>query len=786
MDIPVGPAAITIHSDDEVLVCDLDAKMSSNKEQGYFAADTRFVSGYRLKLGRVAPVLLNSAAVSASSARFEFTNPELPTQNGTLPGETLHLRLDRAIGHGLHEDYDVTNYSQRAVDLELEVSVESDFADLFDVKSHVLVRRGTLQSRWDEEAERLTTTYRNGPFVRTIELRVVRADCRAQFANGGLLWRVQLEPQQSWHTCLLWCVDTGEGAREPCPTCHALGDVDLEHQIIQRQWAEAAARFSAADAELSAIARQAVDDLANLRIHVHDELAARWPAAGKAAGASATGLPSDSSATRAADASPAGFGARASTEARDGDDELPAAADPAKPPITEPGAIGADDESSTAASRALDPGAWVPAAGVPWFVSLFGRDALVVSLQTLSLSPRFALGALRALGALQADAYDDERDMQPGKIEHEVRHGELATLHLVPHTPYYGTHDATTLYVLTAAEAFWWHGDRGELDAVRPHVERALAWIDRDGDIDGDGLQEYRTRAKHGGYYNQGWKDSGEAIVHADGTIAPLPIALVELQAYVVAAKRAWARILDEVYGETTAAARLTSEAARLADQLEQRFWWEEEGTYYLGLDGDKRPIASVASNAAHVLWAGAAAAERAPLVARRLLADDMWSGWGIRTLSARHPSYNPFSYQLGSVWPHDNAIAVAGFRRYGLDEEACQVARGILDAGRRFLARRLPELFAGLARDEGAFPVQYLGANVPQAWAAGSVIHLFSTLLGLRANAMERTIEVGPCLPAWLESIWVENLQVGDAAVDLVVRRDPSGRHELDVSPRV
>jgi glycogen debranching enzyme len=717
MDIRVGPAGITIHSDDEVLVCDPDAAMSSTNEQGYFALDTRFVSGYRLKLGRRAPVLLNSSAVEPSSARFEFTNPELPTPDGPVPGQCLRLRLDRVIGNGLHEDYDLTNHAGRPLTIDLEVSIESDFADLFDVKSRTLVRRGLLQSTWEERRQVLLTRYHNGAFERSVEIAVHRSGSPTEFANGGLLWRVELAAGATWHTCLLWSVDTGTGKMQhPAPSCNALTGGDSTRRRAQRQWVANAARFAADDPELTAVAAQAVDDLSSLRIHLHDQAAAEWgPGSG--------------------------------------------------------------------ASSGVDLEAWVPSAGVPWFVSLFGRDALIVSLQTLALSPRFALGALRALAALQADGYDDQRDMQPGKIEHEVRHGELATLHLIPHTPYYGTHDATTLYVWTAAEAWHWHGDRAELDAVRPHVERALAWIDTDGDPDGDGLQEYQTRAAKGGYFNQGWKDSGDAVVHADGRLPPLPIALCELQGYVVAAKRAWAGVLDDAYGEKQAAARLRSEADRLAAQVEERFWWEDEHTYYLGLDGDKTPIASVSSNPGHLLWAGAVAPERARSVAKRLLEDDMWSGWGIRTLSARHPSYNPFSYQLGSVWPHDNAVAVAGFRRYALDAEAAVVARAVLDAAERFLSRRLPELFAGLPRDEGSFPAQYLGANVPQAWAAGSVVHLLSSLLGLRADAPNRALSVDPALPEWLGELEVSNLRVGTAAVDLVVRRDPDGRHTLETT---
>jgi glycogen debranching enzyme len=711
MEVQVGPSVITIHADDYVVVCEPDTKMSSTKEQGFFAHDTRFVSGYRLKLGRVAPVLLDSTAVESDSARFELTNADLVTPTGPLPRGTLHLRLDRTVDHGVHDDYQVTSFSPTPVELDLEVSVESDFADLFDVKSGTLVRRGTLQTEWHERSGRLVTRYCNGEFRRSFALAVQQSSCPPEYANGGLLFRIRLEPKQSFRTCLLWEVELGDGAWiRPPRACSDLIGSSGERKRARRSWVRQATRISTSDPEISALVTQAIDDLSSLRMHRHDEAASRWDGAPR------------------------------------------------------------------------DEDAWVPAAGVPWFVSLFGRDALVVSLQTLALSPRFALGSLRALAALQADGYDDERDMQPGKIEHEIRHGELAALHLVPHTPYYGTHEATTLYVWTAAQAWHWHGDRAELDAVRPHVERALAWIDRDGDLDGDGLQEYKTRASHGGYYNQGWKDSGDAIVDAEGRLAELPIALCEHQGYVVAAKRAWAKILEDVYHEKAAASQLRDEAERLAGAIEERFFWEEEGTYYLGLDGRKRPIASVASNPGHLLWAGAVVPERARLVARRLLAPDMWSGWGIRTLSAEHPSYNPFSYQRGSVWPHDNVIAAAGFRRYGLDEEAATVARALLDAGLRFQSLRLPELFAGLERDPGGFPVQYLGANVPQAWAAGSLVQLVTTLLGLDADASAGLLTLRPALPPWLEEVRLENLCVGTAAADLVVRRLPEGGHGLDV----
>ncbi len=713
VEVQVGPPVITMHLDDHVMVCEPNGHMSSGEQQGLFARDTRLVSGYRLKLGRVAPTLLNSSEVMPFSARFEFTNPVLDVAAGEIPAGTLHLRLDRTIRTGLHEDYDVTNHGPKRVEVELQVSIESDFADLFDVKAGRRARRGSLQSVWSMKREALTTAYENGLFQRGIEMQALRAGSPTEFANGDLIWRLSLEPGETWHTCLAWTLfldGPPHSHAKPAQECPPLLGIESNVHRARDRWAATTTTYTTSDATITRIVDQAVDDLDSLRLHIHDKEAGSW-----------------------------GHG-----------------------------------------EQDLD--GWIPAAGIPWFVSLFGRDALVVSLQTLSLSPRFALGALRALGRLQADSYDDSRDMQPGKIEHEIRHGELALLHLIPHTPYYGTHEATTLYVWTAAKAWRWHGDRAELDAVRPHVERALAWIDLDGDVDQDGLQEYKTRAKTGGYYNQGWKDSGEAIVDATGELASLPIALCEHQGYVVAAKREWARVLEDAYGDTATATRLRAEADRLVEKIEELFWWEEEGTYYLGLDGSKRPLRTVASNPAHLLWAGVVDPDRARRTATRLMEDDMWSGWGIRTLSRQHPSFNPFSYQLGAVWPHDNVIAAAGFRRYGLDDLATKVIRGIFDAADCFRSRRLPELFAGVQRDDGGFPTQYLGANVPQAWASGAVIHAMDVLLGLDADGPGQTLTVNPVLPPWLEEVRLENLGVGKSRANIVVSRNEDGSASLDV----
>lgn len=713
MEVRVGPLVVTIHADDEFLVSKPDATVEPNGAEGYFVADTRLVSKYGLTLSRVRPVLVNASPVNPFSARFEFVNDRMATTNGPIGRGDVHLRVDRVLGRGLHEDYDLTNYASGEIELDLEIRIEGDYADLFDVKSHHLVRRGVLQTGWDRPAGALTTVYTNQDFRRGLRLQVEHNDSDPEFANGTISYRVCLRPHERWHTCLLWMPIVGEKApaRPVHERCHALVGTGTDREREHERWTSSVTRIETSDAGVNAVVRRAVDDLAAMRLHDVDE------------------------------------------------------PDPERPL------------------------AFVPAAGVPWFVTLFGRDSLVVSLQTTMLSSGVALATLRALAGLQGDHYDDAHDCQPGKVEHEVRHGELAFLHRIPQTPYYGTHDATALYVWAAAELWRWRGDREVLAAIRPNVERALQWIDTDGDLDGDGLQEYQTRAGTWGFFNQGWKDSGVAIVHADGALPALPIATCELQGYVVAAKRAWADAVEQAFDDRDRATALRSEADRLADAIEERFWWADEGTYYLGLDGDKRPIASVASNPGHLLWSGAVTEGRAAAVVQRLLADDMWSGWGVRTLSADHPSYNPFSYQRGSVWPHDNAILAAGFLRYGHRDGAWRIARALFDAAERFQQLRLPEVFAGLARDPGSFPAQYLGANVPQAWASGAVVHLMSSLAGLSPNAADGRLDVSPAVPPWLAPVILNGVRVGGATVDLRLSAETAevthcdGRLEVEVA---
>jgi glycogen debranching enzyme len=411
---------------------------------------------------------------------------------------------------------------------------------------------------------------------------------------------------------------------------------------------------------------------------------------------------------------------------------------------------------------------WVPAAGVPWFVTLFGRDSLIVSFQNMSVSTGFAYGALKRLAEYQATMRDDYRDAQPGRILHEIRFGELAHFHLIPHTPYYGTADATILYLLVLSETYRWTDDVSLLEQYRKVAEACLDWIDHFGDLDGDGFQEYRTYSSLG-YENIGWKDAGDSVVYADGSQVKQPKGLCELQGYVYDAKVRMAEVF-QVLGDGPRAQALLQQAETLKRNFNATFWMEDEGCFAYGLDSHKQLITPVTSNAGHCLWSGISDQEKAERTARRLLQEDMWSGWGIRTITSKNPAYNPFSYHLGSVWPHDNGIIATGFKRYGLHNEANQVIRGIFDAARRFEAYRLPEIFAGLRRKgKTDFPALYPpGANIPQAWASGSVFQMLQTILGLRADAPHKRLYVNPTLPEWLSELQIQQLRVGSCSFTL------------------
>lgn len=408
------------------------------------------------------------------------------------------------------------------------------------------------------------------------------------------------------------------------------------------------------------------------------------------------------------------------------------------------------------------------AAGLPWFGTLFGRDSAVTAMQTLAWNPEVARETLRVLTRFQGRDVDPWREEQPGKILHELRRGPLARAGLIPHTPFYGTVDATPLYLCLLERTLAWTGDRALFDALAPAVDAALGWIDDATAADG---WIWYGSGKNAGLANQGWKDSGDAIVNADGSLADPPIALVEVQGYVY---RAWRRIADvfDHVGRADRAAPLRARAEALRARIRSTFRLAS-GEWALALQRGGRPCAVPTSNPGHLLWCGVLEPGEAAALAGRLFAPDLWSGWGVRTLGAGERRYNPVGYHLGTVWPHDNALIAAGLRGYGLDDDAQRICEGLLDACTWFEHQRMPELFAGFDRATYEEPVPYPVACRPQAWGAGSVLSMLTTLLGLRPDAWARRLAVTrPRLPRLAEFLTVRGLRVGEARVDLRFQR--------------
>lgn len=413
------------------------------------------------------------------------------------------------------------------------------------------------------------------------------------------------------------------------------------------------------------------------------------------------------------------------------------------------------------------------AAGIPWFATIFGRDSIVAAYQSLSLNPQLAIDTLRVLARYQGREYNDWRDEEPGKILHEYREGEMTRCGEVPFGPYYGTVDATALFLILVSETFNWTADEQLVEELLPAVHKALDWIDQYGDVDRDGFVEYQRRSPKG-LSNQGWKDSWDANIHRDGTIAESPIALSEVQGYVYDAKYRMASLLRS-FGDSHRADKLRREAVDLAKRFEKAFWMPQRSYYAMALDREKRQVQVISSNPGHLLFTRIIGRERARTVVQRLMREDMFSGWGWRTMSQDELVFNPLSYHRGSVWPHENSLIAHGMALNEFREPAMQILTSLFQGAQFFRENRLPELFCGVTRREYDEPVHYPVSCSPQAWASGAMFLILTSLLGIRPQAPRKELNIiNPLLPPWLEYLHIRNLRVGNSRVGLdFTRRD-------------
>src|SRR5215470_12975196 len=528
--VQVGPPQIAIHQGQTVLITEQDGQINWPSEEGLYFFDTRVVSSWAIYANGEPWELLNGGAINYYASRIFLTNRSFLTEAGTIPPRTLGLTLSRSISGGMHEDLDITNNAMKPVTFQLEIALRCDFADIFEVKSGQIVRRGRITTEWSEPRQRLRTTYRNGDFSRAVTISTTQPPTKAVYANGRLSFEVALEPGKAWHCCLHYTLADGD-RRFAAPT-HCIADShQSQHAETMADWLKNVVKIQTSNEEFYRLFRQALEDMAALRLPI----------------------------------------------------------------------VGTDHL------------VFLPAAGLPWFVAPFGRDSLIVSLQNVLIYPEFARGALEILGSLQAKDDDPYRDAEPGKILHELRYGELAHFKLVPHTPYYGTADATPLYLITLHAAWRALGDRALLERHLETAEGCLSWIDKYGDRDGDGFQEYQTRSPVG-YENMGWKDSGDSVVYPDGSLVKGPKALCELQGYVHDAWLGMAEIFDEL-GRHDRARELRAKAADLFRRFNETFWDDGLGFYALALDVNKEKVLSVASNPGHCLWSGIVSRERAAKV---------------------------------------------------------------------------------------------------------------------------------------------------------------------------
>ena len=674
--LPQG-AAVTLLDGSTFCISARTGDVLPGAAMGLFIRDTRYVSAWLTEIDGFRLEALTVTGQDPFSATYVT---RVRPESGHADSSLLVL-LERRVGEGMCMQLQVRNLGSAPVSSTLTVTVDADFADLFEVKEGRARTRGEVLRSVHDGALWLELQH-DGRY----RALVLSASGDPVLETGSLTWHLRLPGRSTW-TASVEADALIDGVRlVPSHRCGApVGEA--EPAVRLREWRTAAPALTTPDAGLARTLARSVEDVGSLRMF-----------------------------------------------------------DPNHPARV------------------------VVAAGAPWFMALFGRDALLTSLMLLPLDRQLALGSLQSLAALQGTRVDPASEEEPGRIPHESRFGPGAVLSLGGGSVYYGTADASPLFVVVLGELHRFGADRADVQALLPHADRALDWVEGFGDKDGDGFVEYR-RATPRGLVNQGWKDSFDGVNFADGRLAEAPIALCEVQAYVYAALLARAGIAESV-GDAATARQCTERAGRLKAAFNERFWLPASGWFAVGLDRDKRPIDALTSNVGHCLWAGIADEDKAASLAEHLLSPRMFTGWGVRTLASDMGAYNPMSYHNGSVWPHDSTLVAAGLMRYGYVEQAQRIAIGLLDAAEHF-GGRLPELFCGFDRDDFAAPVPYPTSCSPQAWSSAAPLHLLRTLLRFEPDVPAGTVSMTPAVPWRYLPMTLDNVSLAGARVGVSVDQE-------------
>jgi glycogen debranching enzyme len=623
-----------------------DVIPGGGREHGFFAADTRFISRWVLRVGQTPLQLLSLNQGSHFDVQFFLAPTVDPDEQA--PRSVVRHRL---VDHVWMEEITVTNHLHETRRARVVLEVDADFADLFEVKDIAVAARAVT---FTHDATSLTLDYRHEEFQRSVT--VASSSPVAAITRAGFEYELDLGPGEQWATTFT----ISPHAAQPGVTFtarHSHGSLESVRKARTAEletWLEDVPTLQADDPAIARTYRASLSDLGALRMHPD-----------------------------------------------------------------------------------LHKGATLPAAGLPWFMALFGRDSLITSYQALPYLPELAATTLRVLAAAQATERDDFHEREPGKILHELRFGELTSRGQRPHSPYFGSADATPLFLVLLDEYHRWTGDDQLVRELEPHARAALSWIAESGDPDGDGYIEYECRNLKTGLANQCWKDSYDSIQFADGVLARGPIATCEIQGYAYDAQRRAARLAREVWLDEGLSDRLEQRARDLRVQFRRDFWMPERGCHALALDGDKRQVDSLTSNIGHLLWSGILDEGEAASTAELLLGEEIYSGWGIRTLGIHEGGYNPLGYHTGTIWPHENSLIAAGLARYGHHRAAGTLASAILAAAPYF-EHRLPEVFAGFPAATTSVPVAFPTASRPQAWAAGAPLLLLTTVLNLTPESRD------------------------------------------------